>query len=73
MTNRTTNPEQEAVSLVSVIQSVLWAMLGVQSTQNHKRDFTKGKASHYIIIGIIMTALFVMLLWGIVQIVMNLS
>jgi len=71
MTSRKSNPKQEAVSLINVIQSVLWAMLGVQSTRNHKRDFTKGKASHYIIIGIIMTTAFVVLLLAAVQLTVN--
>ena len=71
MTNRKGKFEQGAVSLITVIQSVLWALLGVQSSSNHKRDFTKGKASYYIIIGIIMTAVFIALLLGAVQLAIN--
>ena len=72
MANRKGNSEQDAVSLTKVIQSVLWAMLGVQTSSNHKRDFTKGKASHYIIIGIIMTTVFIGFLLGAVQLAVNL-
>lgn len=72
MTNRKDYSKVDTVSLTKVIQSVLWAMLGVQTSSNHKRDFTKGKASHYIIIGVIMTAIFVGFLLGAVQLAVNL-
>jgi len=71
MTNRKSNVKQEAVNLIEVIQSILWALLGVQKSKNHKRDFTKGKASHYIIVGVIMTIVFVMVLLGAVQLALQ--
>lgn len=71
MINKKSKLEQEVVSLTGVIQSILWAMLGVQKAKNHKRDFTKGKASHYIIVGVIMTLIFVMVLLGTVQLALE--
>lgn len=71
MINKKSKLEQEVVSLTGVIQSILWAMLGVQKAENHKRDFTKGKASHYIIFGVIMTIVFVMMLLGTVQLALE--
>lgn len=46
-------------TLGQTIRSVAAAFFGVQSRENRERDFTRGKASHFIIIGILMTALFV--------------
>lgn len=50
-----------------VIKSVLAAMFGVQSDQNRERDFKHGKASHFIIAGIILTVIFVLVLVNIVS------
>ncbi|VAW79912.1 hypothetical protein MNBD_GAMMA12-2682 [hydrothermal vent metagenome] len=57
------------VSWWAVIKSVLSAMLGVQSAKNRERDFTQGKAHHYIIIGIIATLLFIFTLVFVVSLV----
>ena len=57
-------------TLRQVISSVLAAMLGVQSDKNRERDFTKGKFSTYIIVGLIATLLFVLVVWGVVQAVL---
>ncbi|MBC6414423.1 MAG: DUF2970 domain-containing protein [Chromatiales bacterium] len=56
-----------------IVKSVLASFLGVQSDKNRKRDFQQGKASHFIVVGIVMTILFIVLLWGIVQFVLYMS
>ena len=58
---------EKRLSLWQVIQSVLGAMFGVQSSAVHKRDFTRGNPWAYIVVGIIATVLFVLTLWGIVR------
>jgi hypothetical protein len=60
-------------SLWQVTQSVLAAMIGVQSGKNHERDFQRGKASQYVIIGIVFTALFVLTVAGVVKLVLHLA
>jgi len=65
-------PEKK-VSLFKVVMSVIAAMFGVQSSKNHERDFAKGRPAAYIIVGILMTALFVLTLWGVVNIVMGMA
>ena len=60
-------------SLASVIRSVAASMIGVQSSKKHEEDFTRGKASSYIITGIIATVLFVLAIWGIVMLVSSLA
>ncbi len=65
--------EKENVGLIQVIKSVSASMFGVQSSKNRERDFTKGKASHYIIVGLIFTVLFILVLVGVVKLVLNLA
>lgn len=55
-------PEQPP-SLKDTIGSVSAAFLGVQSSKNRERDFTKGKPSHFIAVGIGMTLLFILVVW----------
>jgi len=57
--------------MLSVIKSILAAFIGVQSNQNRQQDFTHGKASHFIIAGIIGVVLFIALLVIIVNIVLS--
>ena len=60
-------------TLRQMLSSVLAAGLGVQSQRNRERDFSHGKPSHYIVIGLIMTFLFVLTIWGLVKLVLMLS
>jgi hypothetical protein len=59
------------LSFLDMLQSTLWAALGVQKSENHKRDFTRGNAYHFIYMGIGFTAFFVCLLIGIVHVVLS--
>lgn len=60
-------------NFIQVIGSVLAAFFGVQSNKNRERDFKHGKASHFIIAGLLMTAVFVLLVWGVVRLVLSLA
>lgn len=64
---------EESMSLWETTQSVLYAMLGVQKSKNAKRDFTKGKASHFIIIGIAFGILFVLVVAMCVGVILSLA
>ncbi len=63
--------DEEGLTLMQLIGSALAAGFGVQSSQNRKRDFAKGKPSQFIAIGIIFTALFVLIMIGIVNLVLG--
>ena len=54
-----------------VLGSVLSAAFGVQSSKNRERDFTQGKASHFILMGVGFTAVFVILMVLLVQFVLS--
>jgi hypothetical protein len=54
-----------------VIQSVLWSFFGVQSSENRKRDFTRGKPIHYLVAAVLMTGVVVLLFFTAVQLVLR--
>jgi DUF2970 family protein len=53
--------------------SVLASFFGVQSESNRERDFSQGSAGRFIFIGVAMTVLFILTLWGIVRLVLHLA
>tara|TARA_R110000764_G_scaffold85085_1_gene165745 strand:- start:191 stop:385 length:195 start_codon:yes stop_codon:yes gene_type:complete len=55
------------------LMSVLAAALGVQSNRARERDFSQGKPSHFIILGVAFTGLFVLIVLGVVKLVLRLS
>ncbi len=59
--------ERSGTGFLNVMQSVAAAMIGVQSRKNKERDFTHGKPIHFIVGGLIGTALFLLVVWLIVQ------
>jgi hypothetical protein len=64
---------EKPLSLFQTIKSVLWAMLGIQSKENLRRDFTHGKARNFIITGLLFVILFVVTLVLIVKLVLHLA
>lgn len=67
-----TSPEKEDNSLTfwQVLSSTLAAAFGVQSSKNRERDFTKGKPSQFIFMGIGFTVVFVLIMIGVVSLVL---
>ena len=63
----------KAPSFLDVLGSVLASMFGVQSNRKREKDFAHGKPSQYIVIGLIMTAGFILTIWGVVSLVMKLA
>lgn len=67
----TPSEQPQSLSLLQVIGSVLAGALGVQKRANLERDFKHGKASKFIIVGIIFTIIFVLTIFGVVQLVLR--
>jgi hypothetical protein len=63
----------KAPSILDVLGSVLASMFGVQSNRKREEDFTHGKPSQYIVIGLIVTAVFILTIWSVVSLVMKLA
>lgn len=55
--------------VLAVIQSTLAAAFGVQSSKKRERDFREGRASHFIIAGVLFTLLFVLALLALVNLI----
>lgn len=68
--DETKEKDNNTASLKDVAGSVAAAFIGVQSDKNRRRDFTKGKFSHFVIVGLIGVVLFVGMLIGIVSLVL---
>lgn len=66
-------PQGKPPTFWQMLQSILAAALGVQSGKNRARDFTHGKASHFIAMGAVFTLLFILVLIGLVQLAMHLT
>ena len=65
--------QRRPLSLREVIGSVMAALLGVQSSRAHARDFTRGSARQYIVAGLIATALFILVVFTAVKLILHLA
>ena len=59
--------------MLNVLGSVLASMFGVQSNRRREEDFTHGKPSKYIVVGLLVTVVFMLAVWGVVSLVMRLA
>ena len=69
-------PQKEAprgTGVLAVMQSVAAAAIGVQSRANRERDFTQGKAWHFVIGGVIGTLLFLLVIYLFVRVMLATS
>ena len=63
--------ERPSMTLWQVIKSTLAAAFGVQTEAARQRDFTRGSPAVFIIAGLVFTAVFVVLLLVIVNVVLS--
>ena len=63
----------EGLSILQVFQSVLAASFGVQSNLNRERDFKKGSAKAFIMVGLIVTIMFILTIFTIVTVVLKVA
>lgn len=62
-------PHEQKQSIFALFKSVSAAFLGVQSDSNREKDFSQGKLSHFIIVGVVCTILFIAALITVVSLV----
>jgi len=75
-TGSSNNQDSEQVrdlSFWELVKSTSSAFVGVQSNANRERDFSRGKLSHFIWMGLLFGLLFVLTLIGVVQLVLHFS
>jgi hypothetical protein len=61
------------MEFLRAIKSVMLAMIGVQKSKNLKEDFSKKSAMPFIVAGIIMTLVFILSIWAVVNIALSTS
>ncbi len=61
------------IGLRAILGSVLASFGGVQSRERHERDFQHGRARDFILVGVLVTVLFIAAIWGIVRLVIGLA
>lgn len=62
---------QGSLTALQVMASTVAAAFGVQSSRNRQRDFTHGKAWHFILAGIVFTVVFVVGMVWVVGLVLD--
>lgn len=67
------NDDKRPLRLREVLRSVLSSFVGVQNDATRERDFTHGRARDFVIVGLVLTAVFVGMVWGVVQLVMRVA
>ncbi len=70
-TTDTEPAELPPLTFWQMLGSTLAAAFGVQSSKNRERDFTRGKASHFIMMGIGFTIVFVLVMVALVKLVLS--
>lgn len=70
--NSNERPHQ-GTGFTNVLKSTLAAALGVQSKANRERDFTQGSARSFIVAGVAFVLVFILVMYGIVQLVLSLA
>lgn len=70
MENQPTDESEKPLGFFQMVGSVLASFFGVQSSKNKQRDFKRGKASQFIAVGILMTAVWYGAIYWLVNVVL---
>ena len=65
--------KENKLSLFQIFGSVISSFFGVQKNATRERDFQRGRARDFILVGAVLTAGFILALWGVVQLVMSVA
>lgn len=63
--------ENQRPTLTQLIGSVLSAAVGIQTSKSRERDFKHGKASSFVIAGVLFVVLFVVTVFSVVNFVLR--
>ena len=65
--------EDRKLGFLQVLGSVLASFVGVQKNVTRERDFKRGRPRDFIFVGLLLTMVFVLAVWGVVQLVMHVA
>ena len=65
--------EEPRLSFAEMLQSVLAAAIGIQSNAKRERDFRRGSASRYVVLGLLATIGFVVAVYAAVKLILALA
>ena len=65
--------KEKKLGILQVFGSVIASFVGVQSNEKRERDFSQGRARDFIVVGIVLTLVFIFAVWGVVQLVMSVA
>lgn len=71
--NNHTDSSKNTVTFGQLLMSVVAAFFGVQSNANRERDFKNGKLSHFILLGLLFGIVFILIIFAVVMLVMNIA
>jgi hypothetical protein len=63
--------KEENLTFFQMVYSIFASFFGVQSSKNRERDFKKGKAKHFIMVGVFMTFVWYGTIYLVVHVVLN--
>lgn len=67
------DPDNKPPTFWQMLHSVMAAAFGVQSAKNRARDFSHGKPSQFLIMGLLFTGVFALILFAIVKLILHLA
>jgi len=75
VSEQSTNTEEQrkGIGFWGTVQSTIAAACGVQTKANRERDFALAKPSTFIIAGVIFVIIFILSMYGIVQLVLSVA
>lgn len=65
--------EDKKLTFLQVLGSVFSSFFGVQKDATRERDFSRGRARDFILVGLLLTLLFILAVWGVVKLVMQVA
>ena len=65
--------DDKRLSFFQVLGSVVSSFLGVQKNATRERDFRHGRARDFIFVGVLLTVVFILVVWGVVQLVIRVA
>ena len=65
--------EPRKLGILQILASVVASFFGVQSNARRERDFSQGRPRDFIVVGLLLTLVFILVVWGVVSLVMSLA